>query len=147
MADRNRLGDFTFVQWARSDNPAAPPILTAQKTQIVERAGVKGTGLLLTGERGVPFEMVSGVDNDSLEAGLDTLTLYQGLIGQDAQNLWWGGVNYRTAYNTVFLVVDCVPLECRKVTGAAGGLSSQRGAWIRALWTLVAVPFSSSNLV
>jgi hypothetical protein len=137
---RNALGEFEFVSWHRTDDPAAPPLLVTEANEIVHRPGINGTALIKLGLKGQAFTMRSAVDvaGDRIDV-LRLLQQYQQTIAQRTYELVWQGIDFRGEFDTVYLVTDCRPTKCQHVTVAVGGLSGDPNYWVEATWTLIAV--------
>lgn len=133
----NKIGIFTFVSLQGQMVPPATVKIP------YDRPGVDGTEFVLAGRKGRPFVLVSTVDDEDLTAAQNTLSSYQDLIGEDAQEVVKGGVSSSSlGYKCV--VLDVQEVACGPIRGASGYLlSSQAQAYLTAQWTLQAVPLEA----
>lgn len=136
----NSLGSFTFITIDRIDGRGAPPRHFREQTQVIMRPGVDHVAVVLTGTRGVPFQMRSIVDQTSGDAAFQTLKDYEEMIGATKHRLIWNGRNFRTVDQMDFLVLDVDPLRIQKVSAISGGLTSSPTHILEVIWTLIAVP-------
>ena len=72
---------------------------------IDDRPGVDGSEKLLAGTKGRPFQLISQVDSESYDAGVQAISDYKLLIAGDAVTLVHGGVSsdgkgYRVLVNS-----------------------------------------------
>lgn len=127
-------------------NPAAQsggaPMLPKQMTEVESRPGVDGVSVLLFGKKGVPFQMISGVDVDDREAAEEKLRAYGELSGQIVEVVW-NGVNYTAYHNTKFVVLFVDGVLMKRLSAASGGLSTGKQFWVSAVWTLVGFDLES----
>lgn len=127
----HQLGNEAFVTL---DGEVRVP---SEQLEIVDRPGVDGLGFWRTGVRGMPFELVSGVDVQHLGAGQQKRLAYAALIGSNPLSL----VQYDVHWDQVelrFVVLD-VETQIREIAALVGGFSQASRAWVRARWTLIAV--------
>lgn len=130
------LGDFEFIRFHRTDNPAAPPLIVREQLLTINRPGVDGTACLRTGQRSEPFQMVSGVDVLTRARLSVQYAQYANLIGRSAYTLVWQDVDFTTVYNTKYVVLDVVVIQSRYMPVQSGGLNASSTAWLDCLWTL-----------
>lgn len=134
----NSLGPFNFVSFHQPEDRGAPPPLPAQQLEPIQRPGVNGTGFILQGIKGEPFDMRSAVDMYTVAAAANLLYQYQSYVGT-RQILVWAGVDFDAAYSCQYQIFRCRPGRIRRITGSTGGLNPGAGAWLEAWWTLVPV--------
>lgn len=136
----SKIDNLTFVRLsAVGAGRGGAPSLTQQWTEIEQRPGVDGLSVLLLGEKGVPFQMESGVDVDDLSAAMDALSSYHEKVGQ-VVDVVWNGVNFTATHQTKYVVIT--PLETVapiRMTAARGGISTGKQYWVSALWTLIPI--------
>ncbi|MBK8916457.1 MAG: hypothetical protein IPM64_17970 [Phycisphaerales bacterium] len=136
----SRIGNLTFVELRALGGPGGgPPQLPQQLTEIEERPGVDGLSVLLIGKKGLPFQMQSGVDVDDRDAAENAIREYHDLVGS-LVDVVWNGLNYTAIHNTKYAVL--APLEgvsVHRLTAAVGGVSTSKGFWVSAIWTLVPI--------
>lgn len=133
------IGAFNFITLDGTAGPGAPPQIAREQSMLTQRPGVDGTGILQLGSKGRPFQMVSVVDATSVAAGHTLQSLYAAICNDALYTVIANDVNYATAYNTQYVVLDVEPLGVRRVGAAVGGLSSPSLAVVAALWTLLPV--------
>jgi hypothetical protein len=138
-----QLGDYTFLTFARFDNPAAPPALCSPQVRAIDREGVNGTGLMRTGERGKPFQYRSTSDYSTMAKAQSAQQGYDDMIGRKRFTLIWADVNYRDQHGCQYLVTDVSVTQIKRLSAMTGGFVTQGyGFLVEALWTLIAVPAS-----
>jgi hypothetical protein len=136
-----QLGDYTFLTFARADDPAAPPALCSDQVQIIERPGVNGTGLLRTGKRGKKVQYKSTSDYSTMSKAQKAQAGYDEMIGQKKFDLTWADVDYNAQHDVQYLVFDVEVTKIQKMSAMAGGfVGSGSGFLVEAMWTLIAVP-------
>ena len=132
------IGDHQFVTLANvSGQGGGAPMLPQQMTEIEERPGTDGVSVLLTGIKGLPFQMASGRDVDDRDAAEATIRAYAEMPSQIV-SIVWNGVDYAAEHGVKFVVLAPVETRIQRVTAAVGGLSTSKGYWVAALWNLVA---------
>lgn len=137
------LGPFTFVNLHTPGDNAGPPLFPGERAAVIERPGVDGAGILQMGVKGEPFQMVSSVDVTTKTVALNLLALYNSHKGQKSLGLVWSDIDYESAFNTRYFVLDVMPLGVKRMPAATGGLSgSSSPYWVQAVWTLLPVPVS-----
>lgn len=132
----NSLGEFTFDVFHHPQDRGAPPILPAQMGEVIQRAGVDGTAIMRLGIKAEPFQMRSGRTCTDFEQAADILRQYFAAQNDEPLELVWGGINYGTSFNALYVPLHVEPIRIRKITAAAGGLVANAGAWLEAMWTL-----------
>lgn len=135
----NSLGPFSFIQLSRPGDRSAPPELVKLGTEIIQRPGVNGTGLMQLGRRGMPFELDGLVDIPT-EAGISlAMGQYTAAIGSTLA-LVWGGIDFEAAFSVNYLVLDVDTLSVRRLAAASGGLNTPTGQFLlTSRWQLCAV--------
>ncbi len=115
-------------------------IIAPQQGKVIDdRAGVDGSEFMLIGKKGRPFQLISQVDCDDYANAHDTLNAYRQLITTGAVQIVQGGVS-GDDYGYRVNVLDVVGTP-QRIAGAVGYyLSSGRGGFLIAQWTLVGVP-------
>ena len=98
-----------------------------------------GTGIIRTGKRGQPFEMISGVDVATKAAAESLVASYRSILNQGRYTLVWGGTNYQAAHNTLYVPLHLEPQMIQSCSGMTGGFVTGSGFWVEILWTLVPV--------
>lgn len=136
------IGSFEFVTLHHPQDRGAPPLLTAEQTDIIQRPGVDGTAIMLMGVKGESFQMRSFVNVPTFALANDLMALYRDLIGEAPQTVVWNGVDYEIAYQVKYAVLDVKPISLRAVSVVSGGLSGGTGAVVDALWTLQPIDVS-----
>lgn len=136
------IDKFTFVILERTDARGGPPTLEQPITEVIQRPGVPGSGVLDLGTKGVPFQMKSGVD--ILQSQIDLVKKgYLELVAAKRVNILWNSIDYGTVFSTKYVVLEVVPLSIIRIAAKAGGLTSGADTWYEALWTLL--PVSNSE--
>jgi hypothetical protein len=110
-------------------------VLPQQRSELIERPGVAGVGLMRTGRRGEPFALRSKVDAPSLWDGQELLRQYELIVGGDPVYL----VKDDIPYSDLFFVLAMRPLVCHALGGGIGGLNEDALAWVEADWELIAI--------
>ncbi len=129
-----RLENHDFVILHRSDNPAGGPLLPTEKHQAITRPGVEGTGFILHGRRGEPFDMRSYVDLLFLDIPSRTQD-YHDLVGT-VVDVVWQSVDYRSQFRIRYFVANVMIVRSGKLTAYSGGQTSGGNAYLEATWTL-----------
>ena len=106
-------------------------------TEVEHRPGVDGVSVFLIGKKGVPFQMISGVDVDDRAAAEAAIRDYSAMPGTIV-DLIWNGVNYTAEHNTKFTVLAVEGVLAVRVTAATGGVSTGKQFWVSAIWSLIA---------
>ncbi len=127
------IGDFTFVCLK------GQPGVVQQEIELITRPGVDGTGLLRTGRRGQPFDLETGVDTQTLEAGRTLFNQYKALSGTDPVKMVWGAINLETAESVLFGVLRVDLISLRPIAASVGGLNPPSGAWLQCRWNLIPI--------
>ena len=130
------LGDYEFVVFHRSDAIAAGPLVIREQLLPINRLGVDGTAVLRTGQRSDPFQMRSGVDILTAARVTQQMQMYLDMIGRKAYELVWQSVDYSSAYNTKYIVLDVSQIASRYMPIQSGGLNASSQFWLECLWTL-----------
>jgi hypothetical protein len=135
----NKIGDFEFIALR------GEPVIPKQAVAIMDRPGIDGSEKILLGKKGVPFALVSQVDQASYQAAKETLLEYQDLIAEDSVALVQAGVDSeQLGYRVQVLNVNEAPGGCRPIRGAVGNALNQPSeAFLEAIWELIAVPFTA----
>ena len=141
------LGDYEFVVFHRSDAPAGGPLVIREQLMPITRLGVDGVALLRTGQRSDPFQMRSGVDCLNTIRLAQQMALYLAMIGEKGYELVWQNVNYSSAYNTDYVVMDVTQSASRYMPVQSGGLNSGSTCWLECIWTLQPVFADQSSKV
>lgn len=131
------ISRFAFLTLARPDDPAAPPDTIGEKSELLQRHGVDGTGVLRVGRKGEAFEMISMVDAATFTAAIDTGEAYKVLENSGLYDLVWHGVNYRTAYGNIYLVKRVRVLQVKRLANSTGGLFPPSLGLVVASWQLL----------
>ena len=131
MAVLDRIASHSFLSLKGS------PYWPTERVKPIQREGVDGTAFLLTGKAGKPFTLVSTVDVEDMEAGVNALEQYQSLVGSVCSILI-GGVNYASR-NKYVMVLDVQQESLHAIGTFTGGLNSPSGAVLVTRWELLAV--------
>lgn len=136
---QNSLGPHVFVTFHNPQDRGGAPAFVQQQTEIVQRPGVEGTGIILHGRKGQPFQMRSGCDYATLGDALDAFLAYNDSVGTDPAQLVWGGTDYEMTFNVLYGILHVELIRARRISCGAGGTETTPGAWLEALWTLVPI--------
>ena len=129
----NLIGNFQFL--ALHGHPVPPK----GQPQVLARPGVDGVGIWRTGERGVPFEMVSQVDMPDMATARRVFKLYVESIEQNPVPLIQDDYDYAAeGFNVV--VLDVQERQRHALATSTGGLNLPSLAYLEAAWVLIAVP-------
>lgn len=130
----NQIGEFQFI--ALQGDPIPP----AQHLEVEHRAGVDGISIARLGVQGVPFRMLSQVDQASYSKARREFIKYQKLQGDEPQLLIHNNlVSTDEDYKVQVLRVWITPGGLRRIAGASGGLNSPSLAMLECEWELIAV--------
>lgn len=135
----NRLGNFYFVSLHGPEDRGSPPHVLREQTEIVQRPGFDGSAIIRLGEKGEPFTMRSFVDTTTKDAALALGVLYERSQGQGPFGLIWGGVNFVTNFNVVYVPIHVQVTKVRKLSTAIGGLYPPSLGCVECQWTLLPV--------
>jgi hypothetical protein len=135
----NSLGSLNFISLLSSE-PGGMPLTIQQQIAIVQRPGVAGTGFIQLGIKGRPFQMQSTVDVDTFANATALGVAYQSTTKDSALVLTWAAINFYTAYNNKYFIVDCDQIQVIRLSVSRGGLvGSGALAVVKAMWTLCPV--------
>jgi hypothetical protein len=95
-----------------------------------------GVAVLRTGQRSDPFQMRSGVDVLNAARVTQQMQMYLDMIGRKAYELVFQDINFSSAYNTSYVVLDVLQIASRYMPVQSGGLNSSSQFWLECLWTL-----------
>lgn len=128
----NQLGDFTFVSFHRPEDRGAPPEIITQTCETIQRPGCDGTGVIRLGQKATAFQMRSLATCVSMAAAVHLASLYKEYVGDGPYGIIWGGANYTSLYDVVYVPLDVQITKLRRLSASTDG--SQ--ACVEALWTL-----------
>lgn len=131
---RPKIDKYEFLALHRSDDQRAGPVIVREQCQPINRPGVNGTAVLLTGQRADAFQMRSLVDMTSLATLPAAIKAYSELIGTVVE-IEWQGVDFAVEHDTKYVVMDVVQLRSGRLSARAGGLVSNSTAYLELLWT------------
>ena len=132
------IDKFTFVVLERADIRGGPPTLEQPQTELVQRPGVPGSGILDLGRKGTPFKMRSAVD--ITQGQIDLVQKgYLELVAAKRVNIIWNNLDYGAIFATKYVVLDVETTAILRITAKAGGLTNAADTWYEALWTLLPV--------
>jgi len=133
-ANTNKIGAEEFLEIV------GLPDWLQQRLRIVERPGVDGLGVWLTGIRGKPATVRTRVDCFDLAAALAALDRYCAMVGNNPVAMTYAGQDL-TGFGVRFQVLGVHPAPdgVRTIAGGVGGLNATSGAWLECDWELVAV--------
>lgn len=131
-----QIGDHEFLSLSF-------PSPVKERPLAMDRPGVTGSAIWLTGERGKPFTVRSTCDAYHLNHAIELFLEYRTLIGQDPVDLIWNDYHV-TDENTKVAVLDVrrVPDRIFRMAGATQGLNPPSLGWIEADWELLLLPVS-----
>ena len=133
------LGTLTFVNFERTDVSGGAPPVWKEKVEMVQRAGVAGSGFLLHNKKGDPFSKRSIVDVLNQSNAHDLENIYHDLVG-NTENILWNGVDYESTHDVKFFVMNVSNIRIKRVGKISGGLNGSSGTYIvEAIWELVAI--------
>jgi hypothetical protein len=103
--------------------------------EVIAQKGRDGSYAWLTGARGTPFEITTGVDAASLGAAMTAMAGYRALVSTP--------VIYRLYHHGAFfsrvLLLDVRPVTQIPLANATGGLNPPSLAWLEATWQMLAI--------
>ena len=140
MPSVNQFGDFYFVSFHRPEDRAAPPEILAQMTDVIQRPGSEGTGVVNLGRKGAAFQMRSFVDTTSQAAAVALAKLYKASVGTGSYGIVWGGANYTDIHQVAYVPLAVDILKITQLRACAGGLYPPSLGGLEALWTLQPIP-------
>ncbi len=123
--DNNNGTDFDFILLM------GQPLPIGEQVQLITRKNVDSQAYRRLGKAGPPYGMFSRVDVDDAAALKTTIDAYRELIGDF--------VTVTDVFGNVrdnVMVLDVEPVFQHTIVGAAGGLSTLKGALLDAAWTL-----------
>lgn len=132
MPSVNAIGPYQFVTLS------GVPRGIARQLEVIERAGVDGSGIQRTGRRGRPFRLRSLVDCNSFAEADVMVEAYRLLIGEAPVELVWNG-RQSSLKGYLVVVLDVEPVDVAALVTAVGGLTGLGVAHIVAEWTLLPV--------
>jgi hypothetical protein len=129
----NSIGEFDFG--GISGNPLPP----SEFLSIDQRPGLDGTEITREAVKGLPFTLVTWVDEASYEAAWGLYRDYLALKQGDPVPLVHAGINSETVENYLVQVLDVRPLEVKACRPGAGGLNPPSLAMLICEWHLIAI--------
>lgn len=129
----NQIGSFQFIELQ------GQPDQVMEQIEIIQRLGVDGVGLRKLGARGVPFQLHSRVDANTMGAARVGMNRYKRLIGGDPVSLYWNGLDISGGESVNVAVLKVRQSRLQRIATSVGGISSSAGAWLEAIWTLILV--------
>lgn len=128
-----QLGDFEFLSL---DFPG----LFKERPLVLDRPGVEGSAVWLTGKRGKLFTVRSTVDCRDLTDATMLLTEYRDSIGGDPVDMVWDNQAVTTEETKIVVLdVRTVPGRVFRMAGATPGLRPPSLAWLEVEWDLILV--------
>ena len=141
----NQFGNFRFVAFHRPEDRGAPPVLCTEETEIIQRPGIDGTGVIRLGRKGVAFQMRSVVDAPSFDGAVWLADQYRRSRGLGPYGIIWGGVNFAANYGTVYVPLDVQIIKCRRIGAAVGGLFAPSLGLVEAVWTMIPIELPTAT--
>lgn len=134
----NSIGSFSFVRLSSVNGRADAVETVYQHTELIQRPGVDGTGMIQLGLKGDPFQLSSMVDVDTF-ANAQALRLnYKSIVGNGLYVVICAGTNYYNPLGHKYYVLG-VQAEASRIGKSAGGLVGGAQAKVEAIWTLIPV--------
>jgi len=127
----NKIGPFSFVSLS------APPQTPHERSEIIQRPGVDGTGFLRIGKKGEPFDVESRVDVTDWATANAVAASYKAIVNAGTYDLTFAGINYTSA-GVKFVVTGVEVLSIKRLAKSSGGLSNGL-ALVTARWKLFPV--------
>jgi hypothetical protein len=135
----NRFGNFFFVSFHRPDGSGSPPEILCEQTEVVQRPGSNGAGVILLGRKGKPFQMRSFVDTETFADAEELSEHYIDVIGTGPYGIIWGGINFLSRHDVVYVPLAVEGIKLKQLRASAGGLYPPSLGSVEALWTLLPV--------
>lgn len=132
------IGPFSFVTLHNPHSPGGAPVIPTQMTEIDARPGVDGISVILLGEKGVPFQMVGGVDVDDRYSAESLIENYA-QFGGEITSMTWRGINFSAIHSMKFIVLAVTDYSIAQCAAAAGGFSTNKAFWVSSVWNLVGI--------
>lgn len=129
----NQIGPFPFLSLD------GEVVIPQQQLEIVRRVGVDGNGFWRTGTRGEPFQLQSACDTQTYADARLFAINYPLLSGGETVELVVGDFAY-SMISLEFEVLRVDILQVIALVGGVGGLYPPSAGFVRAAWTLIAVP-------
>lgn len=123
----NSIGSFEFISMEGAVYPRQ------QQKELLERAGVDGTGARKTGLRGKPFQLLTVNYEASLQAAADKLEQYADLCDEDVQI----ALVKHDVPEGFFMVLEVVERERYAIFNSLGGLAGGEECCHEVIWTLL----------
>jgi len=130
---QNYIGQFSFLTLE------GDPLAIGEEVITKQRAGVNGTAIWLTGQRGRPFKLRSTVDAFTLGYARHLYGLYRLLIGQFVDVIWNGSPITNETVRVAVLDVRPVHQRTFAMIGGVGGLCPPSRGWVECDWHLVVI--------
>lgn len=127
----NKIGPFSFVSLS------GPPQTPHERSDVIQRPGVNGTGFVKTGKKGEPFDVETRVDVADWATANAVAADYKRIVNAGTYDVIFAGVNYSSA-GVKFVVNDVQITSIKKMAKSAGGLNAGL-AVITARWRLFSV--------
>lgn len=127
----HKIGPFDFVTLS------GPPQTPHERTEVIQRNGVNGTGFVKVGKKGEPFDVQTMADAADWGAANALANNYKTIVNQGTYDVTFAGVNYGGA--GVRYVINGVEIvSIKKMAKSVGGLASGL-AVVTARWKLFPV--------
>lgn len=122
----NSIGAYSFL------DIEGAPILRQQQLEIIERAGVTGSGVRRLGSRGKVFELVTTNYVASFTTAKTNMDLYKAMVGTNPVTLIRQSVNEGT-----FIVMAVKERDRYAIFNAIGGFSGGEQCCQHVIWSLL----------
>ena len=126
-----KIGTFQFFSLSE------PPQTPSEMADVIQRAGVDGTGFVKTGKKGSEFSVTSTVDVANKATAHALAATYHTLEHSGIYNVVHQGISYSAA-GVVFVVRKVELVSIKGLRTSAGGLNGGL-AWLTCRWTLFPV--------
>lgn len=123
---------FSFQFWR-----SAPPATVQNQGESFTRLGEPIVGKIMTGKRGLPFQVVTEEDFISYAYAMAFIPLYDKLPFTGPKRVIYNDIDYLAAFNHLYFVDTVELVECKAMPRLTGpGYDFVGGARMQVKWTM-----------
>jgi len=139
MPGHYQIGDHLFLS-------AGFPEPVKERPLLMDRPGVEGSAIWLTGQRGKRYTVITKTDAHNLDHATELFAQYRALIGADPVEMIWAGLPM-TNETTKIAVLDVrtAPGYPVRMAAATPSLFPPSLGYIECEWDLVTIPIEEEE--
>lgn len=132
----NTFGVFEFDAFHRPDGRGSPPNIIGEMSETLQRPGYDGTAIIKLGLKEDAFQMRSFVGTTSQLTAMMLFKLYKASQGTGPYSIVWGGLDFASAYEVMYVPLKVELVRAIKLSASAGGVYAPCYGALEAMWTL-----------